>query len=385
MVEMSEVPALVPEDKPNAFLIMGHGSELKEYKKVPKGCVLVVPTKSGEPVVQRTFSSNQLKFLDSANRTAILDPTHHKAELFKLFGPVSIFTEGDLYPEFYYSLFSYHPSRSYVNPRTGLQKQTIASAFLSGIVMLEGDAPADPLLIESIRHMSSGHEEFKKAPKPGTVIPRRFHEQLLATPLFIADEPVNRLSLKGRPEGSQEMNTSERKRLYKDIITRLNPEAANSIRKLRLPELFKFSSIPTADSVDERIKEDLEDCSVERPRPVSISKTVGDYIQEILPEENMTSSQEEVFEMGGPGVYYNFVCRSMSPNSEPTPFKLPTAAMHGIYEAESRRKTVVRNAYLTRKKSKSKTSSSIKRTSKSKTSSSRRSGAKTNRRKSSRN
>jgi len=376
---------------------MGHGSELKEYKKVPKGCVLVVPTKSGETVVQRTFSSNQLKFLDSANRTTILDPTHHKAELFKLFGPVSIFTEGDLYPEFYYSLFNYHPSRSYVNPRTGLQKQTTASAFLSGIVMLEGETPADPLLIESIRHMSSGHEEFKKTPKPGTVIPRRFHEQLLTTPLFIADEPVNRLSLKGRPEGSQEMNTSERKRLYKDIVTRLNPEAANSIRKLRLPELFKFSSIPTADSVDERIKEDLEDCSVERPRPVSISTTVGDYIQEILPEENMTSSQEEVFEMGGPGVYYNFVCRSMNLNSEPTPFKLPTAAMHGIYEAESRRKTVVRNAYLTRKtSSKRKTSSSkkqtskrktssIKRTSKRKTSSSRRSGAKTNRRKSSRN
>ena len=368
------VCSMVGMTEQKAFLMMGHGSELKEYKKVPKGCVLVVPTKSGETVVQRTFSSNQLKFLDSANRNAILDPTHHKAELFKLFGPVSIFTEGDLYPEFYYSLFNYHPSRSYVNPRTGLQKQTTASAFLSGIVMLEGDAPAEPLLIESIRHMSSGHEEFKKTPKPGTVIPRRFHEQLLATPLFVADEPVDR-----------EMNTSERKRLYKDIITRLNPEAANSIRKLRLPELFKFSSIPTADSVDERIKEDLEDCSVERPRPVSISTTVGDYIQEILPEENMTSSQEEVFELGGPGVYYNFVCRSMTPNSEPTPFKLTTAAMHGIYEAESRRKTVVRNAYLTRKTSSKRKTSSIKRSSKRKTSSSRRSGVKTNRRKSSRN
>jgi hypothetical protein len=62
--------------------------------------VLVVSAKSGDSVYRSTYLSNQLKYLDLTNQKAILDPAHHRAELFKLFGPVSIFTEGDEYPEF---------------------------------------------------------------------------------------------------------------------------------------------------------------------------------------------------------------------------------------------------------------------------------------------
>jgi hypothetical protein len=340
--EMSEpVPSI-------AFLMMGHGSEGVEYKTVPKGCVLVVPTKSGETVIHGTYSSNQLKFLDSANRAAILDPVGHKTELYNLFGPVSIFTEGEQYPNFDYTLFSYNPSQSYIDPKTGLSKLSTPAVTLSGVVKLEDDIPANPDLIESIRYISSGPEYFKQGPKSGVIAPLRINPKLLDEPLLLAKENLPDISV------IKTMSSNERKKVFKDTMTVINPKAAKIIKSFELSKMYKFSNgfngFLNSDWAEDNIQEDLEDYSKEKPRPMSLEMTVKDYIEYIFSdEERMDFTQEELFKECGPGVYYNFICRSIEDDSESNPFQLTTAALHGISEAETGRKKVVRNAQAMRR------------------------------------
>jgi hypothetical protein len=324
---------------PVAFLMMGHGSEDVEYKTVPKGCILVVPTKSGEAVMQRNLSPNQLKFLDSANRTAILDPVGHKAELYKLFGPVSIFTEGEQYPDFVYTLLSYFSSKPYINSKSDMPRKSIPIIALSGLVKLEGDTPANPDLIESIRVISSGPEYFKQGSKEGVIKPLRLNPKILDVPLLLTNKKIPELSI------IQTMSTSDRNKAFKNTMTVLNPQAAKIIKELDIPQMFKFSNDDYINSkwIEENIQLDLEEYSKEGPRPASLGLTIGDYIGDILTEP-LEFSQEFLFENCGPGVYYNFICRSMlSDFSEANPFQLTTAALHGISEAETRRKMVVRN------------------------------------------
>jgi hypothetical protein len=334
------IPEPVP---PIAFLMLGHGSQPVEWKTVPKGCVLVVSAKSGEPVMQRELSPKQLRFLDLANRDAILDPVHHKGELYKLFGPVSIFTEGDLYPDFHYSLLNYHPSKPYIHPKTGIPRISKPVINLSGIVKLEGDTPANPDLIESIKFVSSGPEYFKRGPKQGAIAPLILDPIDLDEQFFVSAEKDEEL-----PDVSvlQSMSSEELNRKFKKFKIKVNPFAVDVLQAIDIPRMFKFSNNDSINSdwIDEIIQLDLEEFSEEGPRPSLVDATVVGYIEDILTEP-LGFSQEYLFEKCGPGVYYNFICRSMESNSTTNPFQVTNATLQGISEAEGTRKHVVRKGY----------------------------------------
>jgi hypothetical protein len=306
--------------------------------------VLVVLAKSGEPVMQRELSPKQLRFLDLANRDAILDPVHHKGELYKLFGPVSIFTEGDLYPNFHYNLLNYHPSKSSIHSKTRRPIITTAVINISGLVKLEGETPANPDLIESIRFISSGPDYFKQGPKQGAIAPLRLDPVDLDEQFFVAADDDEEL-----PDVSvlQKMSSEELNRKFKHVKTKVSPFAMDVLLQvIDIPQMFKFSNDDSINSdwIDEIIQSDLEEFSKEVPRPKVLGATVLDYIEDIL-TESLEITQEYLFEKCGPGVYYNLICRSMESNSTTNPFQLTNSALQGITEAEASRKHVVQKGY----------------------------------------
>ncbi len=93
-------------DKPekSAYLLIGHGRELPPHEDtVPKGCTLVV--KAGPCEVTYTRFK---PFIKDPKYEKYLDPVKHIDQIIARYGPVAIFQEGDVYPNFEYSLIAFH-------------------------------------------------------------------------------------------------------------------------------------------------------------------------------------------------------------------------------------------------------------------------------------
>lgn len=315
-----------------AFTVMGHGLETPEYKVMPKGCILVVPTVSGKGTKAIVSITNNLALMQMPNRNFILDPLRYKKELYEMFGPVTIFTEGDLYPNFRYKLFGFYNTRD-IQPgskRPSLLRQ-------SGFVRINGDTPVNPLLVDNLlsdRSIFTGkNTHYRK--NPGIVNVRALTHKEFDTPIHLVDGELPDLTkysgLKKRFEGS--------------ILT-INPEAEAIISGLNLPELLKFSN-GLEDKFNSAwltkiVADDVEYFKKSKPINSWVDVTVGIYLDELLSEECVIT-QEELFDLAGKGVYYNFICRNISQNDSVNPFKLGVAEMHRISEAETHRKGFVHN------------------------------------------
>jgi len=107
------------------YIILGHGGEdVKKTYKVPKGCILVVKSHSGNVTINLDSSKNIKKILDTENKETVFDPVSHKKELFTLLNSdfqhefrditssnsTAIYREGDTYNN-----FTYQPVGAYFN------------------------------------------------------------------------------------------------------------------------------------------------------------------------------------------------------------------------------------------------------------------------------
>ena len=115
------------------YTILGHGvEEVGEKHTVPKGCILVVKSHSGDNVKKIDSNHNTINLLNPNNKEAVFDPVSHKRELFEIFAAdiqgataghsSAIYREGDTYNNFTYQL---------VNPNR------FGGLFNSGIYSLE--------------------------------------------------------------------------------------------------------------------------------------------------------------------------------------------------------------------------------------------------------
>jgi len=330
---------------PIAYTVMGHGNESAIYKTVPPGCILVVPTNSGNSVTATTAIQNNLKLLDEANKQYILDPLNHKKEIYKLFGPVTIFTEGELYPDFSYSLLSYYKALSLDNAFGQTRKYTTFKT--SGFTRISPDVPVDPLLIRSLendyrvlhRILQTHMLPFSPQNMDGSV--KLINEGLMKVPLLLVD---------GRKLDLEKIKAADPDKIaeiFKKNPTRLYFEAERIIRQINLPNLFKFSNVPevlTSEDVQKEIDADLIQYKIVRPRPNSVDLDVHDYIKFFLADELLDFTQMGLFEKAGPGVYYNFICRSN--NSDiPNPFKLKASNLQRVSEAATHRSIFMHNVF----------------------------------------
>lgn len=134
--EIRQLKYVEPEDTgenhpQNLYIILGHGSEDTRSKRkvVPKGCILVVKSHSGENTLVEDLVENQINILDIKNKETVFDPVSHKKELFTILtakeqaershtdinvrdptNSTAIYREGDTYNDFMYSLFSWFNS-----------------------------------------------------------------------------------------------------------------------------------------------------------------------------------------------------------------------------------------------------------------------------------
>lgn len=101
----------------NAYIPVGHGSEtVGERHIVPKGCILVVKSHSGDTTMSGDFLNNIKAVLNIDNKEVIFDPVSHKKELYSLLSSdiqsmiknissshsSAIYREGDTYNNFNY-------------------------------------------------------------------------------------------------------------------------------------------------------------------------------------------------------------------------------------------------------------------------------------------
>jgi len=323
-----------------AFTVLGHGLEKPEYKVVPKGCILVVPTVSGRGAKAIVSITNNLLLMKMDNRDFILEPLRYKKELYDMFGPVTIFTEGDAYPNFKYRLFGFYNSRAIQKSSGGDLPSLLRQ---SGFVRINGDEPVNHLLVNSL--LSDRSVFTKKYPhhqeSPGIVKVRSLTDAEFDTPIHLVDGEVPDVSI------YDGMNTKAIKTRFKGSMMAINPKAEAIISRLNLPELLKFSNgfkyKFTSAWLEKIVDDDLEYFREQKPIDSWVSVTVGTYLDELLSDEFVVT-QEELFERAGKGIYYNFICRNISQNDAPAnPFKLSVAEMHRIFEAEMGRKGFIRN------------------------------------------
>jgi hypothetical protein len=338
---------------PVAFTVLGHGLEKPEYKVVPKGCILIVPTVSGVGAKATVSITNNLILTHLPNRNFILDPLRYKKELYSMFGPVTIFTEGDLYPNFKYKLFGFYNART-IQPdrkRPSLLRQ-------SGFISIKEDEPVNPQFINTLlsdRSIFTGkNTHYQKS--PGIVKVRRLTDEEFDTPLHLVDglvpdltkyDGLNGNGLNGNGLNGNGLNGRAIKTRFKGSVLTINPEAEAIITRLDLPELLKFSNgledTYNSSWLSKIVADDLEYFRESKPINSWVGVTVGTYLDELLSEQ-LVITQEELFERAGKGVYYNFICRNISQNDSPeNPFKLGVAEMHRISEAETHRKGFLHN------------------------------------------
>jgi hypothetical protein len=341
-VKNTASPVAVP---PVAFTVMGHGLEKPEYKIVPKGCILVVPTISGAGAKAIVSITNNLKLMEKDNRKFILDPLRYKKKLYEMFGPITIFTEGDAYPNFNYRLFGFYNSRAIQGKKLG--GNLLSLLRHSGFVRINGDEPVNPHLVNTLLSDRSvftqkytHHQE-----SPDIVKVRNIDDEMFDTPIHLVDGVVPDVSIY---DGMNDKTIQER---FKGRVLTINPKAEAIIKKLNLPELLKFSNgftneitnKFTSSWLEKIVTDDLEHFRETKPIDLWVKDTVGTYLDEVLADDFVVT-QEELFERAGNGVYYNFICRKISENDAPAnPFKLSIAEMHRISEAEIQRKRFLRN------------------------------------------
>lgn len=324
-----------------AFTVLGHGLEKPEYKVVPKGCILIVPTVAGAGIKKLEAIQNNLALMQMENRNFVLDPLSYKKEIYSMFGPVTIFTEGDLYPNFKYVPFGFYPSQV-VLTKSG-KKVKISSFFSqSGVIRIRGQKPVNTLLIDTLKSDESFLTGKNKHLQdiPGIVKIRIMTDEEFDTPLYLVDGELPDISTY-----SELTDTEIEKRLKGHTIT-MNPAVEAIFSRLNLPELLKFSKGGgfNSDWLAKIIAEQIEFFKTVVPNDSWIYLTVGTYLDEIL-SDMFVITQEELFEKEGRGVYYNFVCRKITQDNAPVnPFKLGVAELHRIYEAE-KRKVFLRNVF----------------------------------------
>lgn len=322
-----------------AFTVMGHGLEKPDYKIMPKGCILVVPNFSGEGVLTAVSITDNLLLTQMDNRDFILDPLRYKKEIYDTFGPVTIFTEGEQYPNFEYKLFGFY------NKREKSPNSKVPTLLRqSGLVRINGDEPVNPLLINTLlsdlsvfRRKTANYQKI-----PGIVKIRALTHEDFDTPVHLVDGLVPDVSKYSGLTGK------EIKSRFKGSILTINPKAEAIIKGLNLPELLKFSNGLedkfTSAWLAKIIANDLEYLTDSKPIDSWAGVTVGIYLDELLSEEQLVITQEDLFKLAGKGVYYNFICRNISQNEPPeNPFKLGVAEMHRISEAETHRKGFLHN------------------------------------------
>jgi hypothetical protein len=101
-----------------AYIIMGHGEELRVTKVVPKGCILVVQVHSGE--VNEGNGELSMNIINDPEKHRFLDPVANYKHVVETINkgrdpsvvgklanmPVAIYREGDEYPDFKYTLLA---------------------------------------------------------------------------------------------------------------------------------------------------------------------------------------------------------------------------------------------------------------------------------------
>ena len=91
-----------------AYLIRGHGSEGDTKFKVPNHCIIVVKVKAGAYSYEHSELTNKLCELSP---TILKDPDQHRAEIYKAFGNVAIYTPGQMCSNFIISPLSCFPAK----------------------------------------------------------------------------------------------------------------------------------------------------------------------------------------------------------------------------------------------------------------------------------
>lgn len=91
-----------------AYLIRGHGSEGDTTFRVPKNCIIVVKVKAGAYSYEHSELTNKLCELSP---TILKDPVQHRAEIYKAFGNVAIYTPGQMCPNFILYPLSCFPAK----------------------------------------------------------------------------------------------------------------------------------------------------------------------------------------------------------------------------------------------------------------------------------
>lgn len=91
-----------------AYLIRGHGSEGDTTFRVPKNCMIVVKVKAGAYSYEHSELTNKLCELSAS---ILKDPDQHRAEIYKAFGNVAIYTPGQMCSNFIISPLSCFPAK----------------------------------------------------------------------------------------------------------------------------------------------------------------------------------------------------------------------------------------------------------------------------------
>ena len=271
----------------------------------------------------------QLKLMDIHNRQYVLDPTRHQREIFDLFGPVSIFKAGDYYPEFEYTLLEYMPPRRHViegDEGSGVVRRYGARVSVSGVIVIDSQTPVDPHLVDSIEGRIMFDNEYPNLPDDA-VVPVDIEDEFLNKPLLLVGgrvPDIARITKTVPPEAAA---------TQLDEVSILNPDVIRKLSRLDLPNFFRFSDIATSDWCRARVDEYLEPFAEPKRRPIIKSTfTVKSLLEYLSRKSSIT--QQQLFAAGGPGVYYNFVCRVRTNGNR--------GIKQRIAEAEGHRKSLVR-------------------------------------------
>ena len=89
----------------NAYTILGHGSELSTSFKVPHGCMIISLGHPGELILGDRYIA-LIENMVNMDMNILLNPLEHKRELFEAFGALSYHGPGEMCPEYQYNLLS---------------------------------------------------------------------------------------------------------------------------------------------------------------------------------------------------------------------------------------------------------------------------------------
>ena len=286
-----------------AYTVMGHGNEdPRQLYKVPKGCTLIVAAHSSEPAWLHEALARNIQVLYPENRSIILDPLKFKKDIFELLGSVAVYTEGEEYPNYIYSLLNYFPA---------VEGDTRHILLPSGLINV---SHVDKKLIYDI---DGALRDFS----PDAVVRDDSEYKIngINTPLFI----------KGT----------------------FNPAAEQIIRSLRVPQLFNNSMVMRPNEVDKILEKIIHYI---KPKKLKYKYyNIVNFIE--LLAGKLRISQKQIFDMVergklSSGVFYNFVCRVTGKKLENSNLLLPVSKLAPevkgrISEAAIQRRRLLTNVF----------------------------------------